>query len=84
MNLYRTNVSTAGDEITDGDGGDAIGGGTGTGTARGGDGGDGGDAIGSSSCSDVIGGVFVYLFFLGLDTKQCCVCINNQAVIIWP
>lgn len=56
MNQFRTNVTTAGDEITDGDGGDAIGGGTGTGTARGGDGGDGGDAIGTSSCSNVIGG----------------------------
>ncbi len=56
LNLFRTNVSTAENKITDGDGGDAIGGGTGTGTARGGDGGDGGDAIGTSSCSDVIGG----------------------------
>ena len=35
--LFRANVSTAEDEITDGgDGGDAIGGGTGTGTAKGG------------------------------------------------
>jgi hypothetical protein len=48
--LFRANVSTAEDEITDGgDGGDAIGGGTGTGTARGGDGGDGGDAIGGGT-----------------------------------
>jgi hypothetical protein len=47
MNLFRTNVSTPEDEITDGVGGDAIGGGTGR--ARGGDGGDGGDAIGGGT-----------------------------------
>ncbi len=51
MNLFWTNVSIAEDEITDGTGG-----GTGTGTARGVDGGDGGDAIGTSSCSNVVGG----------------------------
>jgi hypothetical protein len=49
MNLFRTNVSTVEEEITDGDGGDAIGGGTGT--ARGGDEGDGGDAIGGGTSS---------------------------------
>ena len=54
MNLFHINASTAENEITKGDGGDAIGGGTGT--ARGVDGGDGGDAIGTSSCPDVIGG----------------------------
>jgi hypothetical protein len=43
-------------EITEGDGDDAIGGGTGTGTARGGDGDDGGDVIETSSCSDVLCG----------------------------
>jgi hypothetical protein len=52
--LIQTNASTAENEITEGDGGDAIGGRTGT--ARGGDGGDGGDAIGTSSCSEVLGG----------------------------
>jgi hypothetical protein len=36
MILFQTNASTAGNEITEGDGGDAIGGGTETGTARGG------------------------------------------------
>ena len=49
MILFQTNASTAENEITEGDGGDAIGGGTGTGTARGGDGGDGGDAIGGGT-----------------------------------
>jgi hypothetical protein len=47
MILFQTNASTAENEISEGDGGDAIGGGTGT--ARGGDGGDGGDAIGGGT-----------------------------------
>ena len=53
MILFRTDVSSADDEFTDGECGNSIG--EGTGTARGTDGGDGSDAIGTASCSDVIG-----------------------------
>jgi hypothetical protein len=56
MILFQTNASTAEDEITEWDSGDAIG--EGAGTARGRDGGNsgnGGDSIGTSSCSIVIG-----------------------------